>query len=97
MLLGNLQTLLSPDGIDGILANFPAFLLEEIRDGSISIAAILRGDLKNAFLQLLLAQIGLRFVPLRSSDLPNDSACSPLADGDHLADMLNGFPFPRRA
>ena len=75
-----LQPLTTPDAFDSILADLPARSLQQRRDPTIPIAAILAGQRNDGLSQSIFIFTLCRTVALRASGLPQQKARMPLAD-----------------
>jgi hypothetical protein len=90
----NLQAFPSPDALHSIFADFPASLLEQRRDSSITKAAILAGESEDRLRKPILVVRLCRLIPLRGAPLPDQPACAPFGES-FVPCVLNGEASPR--
>src|SRR5262249_6358744 len=97
LLMGNLQPLTSPDPLDPLVVDCPAYLAQELGDLAIAIAAVLPSKLNNIGGETLLLLPTARDLALRRAMLPQRRTGATLGDMQLRSHLLNAGTATRGA
>ncbi|SBW07851.1 hypothetical protein KL86DPRO_60221 [uncultured delta proteobacterium] len=89
MLHGNFQAFLAPNAFDTLVVYSPPVHPQQIRNGSIAVAAISTGVVDNRFTDQNIVGCRFRLVTLRTTILGKNGASLTLAYSQFFTDTLN--------